>query len=155
MVIDLSIFPIRQNFTSYILALDRCTTDPAYRCPNECEKTIYQLTSRFDVLTKEQCRRHSELILLNDDYFGQSGPTNRSVYELGQRCYTKVVIKISPLPFVTITHKPFFTFEEFIGIVGGHLGIWLGLSVYKVVQLTVHLFYYGTCRLVVWLRRRR
>jgi choline-glycine betaine transporter len=46
------------------------------------------------------------------------------------------VIKLDHTPFTFIKHEPFQSFEQMIGTLGGHAGIWLGLSVITVFNIT-------------------
>lgn len=62
--------------------------------------------------------------------------------------HTIVLIKISPKPFQIIQHRPRISREEFVGIIGGHLGIWLGLSIYLVIRFIVNFIFNIIKRLV-------
>lgn len=96
------------------------------QCPSECIETIFQLNGRMDPVMN----------------FGYNWP-----FIDDPDTHTIVLIKISPIPFVKTVHKPRVLMEELMGTVGGHLGIWLGFSLYSLIKFCVHFAFasFGKC----------
>lgn len=51
--------------------------------------------------------------------------------------HTKVSISMMSQDFLVVQHRPQVTIEELNGTIGGHLGIWLELSVFTIVSILV------------------
>ncbi|KAJ6218392.1 hypothetical protein RDWZM_009549 [Blomia tropicalis] len=57
-------------------------------------------------------------------------------------CRSYVTIRIAPKPSTIVKHHPAISFEGYLGTIGGHIGIWLGLSLYTIIRFVVHILYY-------------
>lgn len=81
---------------------------------------------------------HKELSKMNKHRTTTSTTTQSSANGAATKCNSKVSIKLSAKPYQVITHHATISYEEFIGTVGGHIGIWLGLSIYKLISFVIH-----------------
>lgn len=71
---------------------------------------------------------------IDDDYYYEESQPSKV-------CITVLSIRLAPKKFEYVRHQPAINSEEIWGNVGGHFGIWLGLSLYKIVELAVNLLF--------------
>ena len=100
-----------QNYTLYINARRICEDE----CPPECHQIIYETYGNAVNLERN-------LTCINKD-----------------DCNATVSIMIHNSPFIMVQHMPEYTSDEIMGAVGGHLGIWLSLSVITIIDLLLTL----------------
>lgn len=54
-------------------------------------------------------------------------------------CDSRILIKLSPVPFERVTFKISFNQEEFLGTIGGHLGFWVGFSMFAILSFLINI----------------
>ncbi|XP_046916420.2 uncharacterized protein LOC124496901 [Dermatophagoides farinae] len=107
----------QQNISLYLVAKQSCEAV----CPEECHQSIYEISGY---------RSFSR---------GLFDCTDEMIYEQQQitNCFAQVYIRPSTEPFQLIQHRPAISYEEVIGAIGGNIGMWLGMSIFSIISLSV------------------
>lgn len=167
----------KQNYNEYVNARNWCEK----QCPEECVKTIFEISGHarsasnncvkwflLDSLYGAQSKsRFQKMPLLpvnkwkmrfNQSVTGVSMindhfQLNHNIFSnlTFSSCQSYVTIRIAPKPSTIVKHHPAISFEGYLGTIGGHIGIWLGLSLYTIIRFVVHILYYLASKLFHYL----
>ena len=124
-------------FTQKISLGDFTKSNCLPKCPLECNNRILATTfSSFNLsLSKAQVQKYESI------YGNQSGILENLV---------EVSVYYDSLSYTIVDEKPKMTFENLVGSIGGHLHLFLGMSLmsfFEVFELIVRIFIHVTCKL--------
>ena len=100
-------------------------------CPPPCDELSYQLV----------VSRHQWPSAAGTDYLKKKfGLKNESTTETIRESTVKVVVYFRDFNMETISEKPMYDLFKFLSEIGGHLGLWIGLSLLAVMELVEIVF---------------
>ena len=68
--------------------------------------------------------------------------------------FLKINIFFSELAYEQVSEMPEWTSQKLVSDIGGQMGIWIGASLFSVLELIVFLFYFAKSKAHVWMLKR-
>ena len=113
------------------------------KCNEQCEAVIYGLTTAFANYPSEW---YASLLLNNTNFvtFVVNNTANKTMSAPTFNSLEKTILMVNvyydELFYTNIDDEPKLPFENFIALVGGHLGLFLGMSILSLIEIVEIIF---------------